>query len=165
MASRKWETVFFKNHTQNVVEKLFPDLFLKNKSWLISGSIDIQFVFIVCQVGDYRNILKLTCRPLAFTLHKAFLKNKSRSGTRLPPSFSEWKIFLLLNSIAVPNFIVWFLLFSWDIGQCVYGNCLLIGLWRYKFRKKPQLSIQAVFGTWPKSQDKYLENERAFKMK
>ena len=49
----------------------------------------MQFVFIVCQVRDYRNILKLSCRPLAFTLYKAFLKNKSRSGTRLPPSFSE----------------------------------------------------------------------------
>ena len=36
----------------------------------ISGSIVwsfIQFVLIVCQVGVYQNILKLTCKPLAFT--------------------------------------------------------------------------------------------------
>ena len=27
----------------------------------------LMFVFIVCQVDDYRNILKLSCRALAFT--------------------------------------------------------------------------------------------------
>ena len=26
-----------------------------------------QFVFLVCQVEDYRNILKLNCKPFAFT--------------------------------------------------------------------------------------------------
>ena len=40
----------------------------------------IQFVFIVCQVEDYRNILKLSCRQLAFTSYKAFFKNKKESG-------------------------------------------------------------------------------------
>ena len=33
--------------------------------------------------NGYENTLKLTCRPLAFTSHKAFLKNKKRSGTKL----------------------------------------------------------------------------------
>ena len=45
-----------KNHTQNAVEKLFPEIVH------ISGSIVesfIQFLFIVCQVDDHRNILKL----------------------------------------------------------------------------------------------------------
>ena len=28
--------------------------------------------FIVCQVEDYRNLLKLSCRPLSFTSYKAF---------------------------------------------------------------------------------------------
>ena len=27
----------------------------------------LMFVFIVCQVDDYRNILKLSCRAIAFT--------------------------------------------------------------------------------------------------
>ena len=36
----------------------------------------VKFVFTVCQVKDYRNILKLTCRSLAFTLYKAFQKQK-----------------------------------------------------------------------------------------
>ena len=48
----------------------------------------MQFVFIVCRVEDYRNMLKLTCRPLALTSYKAFLKNKERSETSLPASFS-----------------------------------------------------------------------------
>ena len=43
---------------------------LKSKIEHISGSIAlifIQFAFIVCQVEGYRNILKVSCRPLAFT--------------------------------------------------------------------------------------------------
>ena len=44
--------------------------------------------FIVCQVHGYQDILKLSCRPLAFTPYKAFLKNKKRSKTSLPASFS-----------------------------------------------------------------------------
>ena len=42
----------------------------------------------VCQVEDYYRILKLNCRPLAFTSYKVFLKNKKRVGTSLPNSFS-----------------------------------------------------------------------------
>ena len=33
-------------------------------------------IFIVSQVEDYRNILKLNCRLLAFTLCKDFLKTQ-----------------------------------------------------------------------------------------
>ena len=29
----KWRKLFLKNHAQNVVEKLLPDLFLKNQNW------------------------------------------------------------------------------------------------------------------------------------
>ena len=43
----------------------------------------IQFVFIVCQVEGYPNILKLSCTLLAFTSFKAFLKTQERSGTSL----------------------------------------------------------------------------------
>ena len=82
--------IFVENHTQNVEEKLFPDPFLKNKVEHISGSIVqsfVQFTFIISQVDDDRNILKLSSRPLAFTSYKVFLKNKKRSGTSLPASF------------------------------------------------------------------------------
>ena len=45
--------IFLKSHIQNAVKNI-----------------------IVCQVEDYRNILKLSCRPLAFTSYKAFAKSK-----------------------------------------------------------------------------------------
>ena len=79
-----------KNHSQNVVEKLLPNPFLKNQNQYISESIAkslMQFVYIVCQVESCQNILKLSYRPLAFTLCKAFLKNQKRSRTGLPSSF------------------------------------------------------------------------------
>ena len=69
-----WDTFFLKNQRESVVEKLFQDPFLKyqNRPYLWIKSF-IQFVFIVCQVEGYQNILKLTCRQLAFTWYKAFL--------------------------------------------------------------------------------------------
>ena len=56
----------------------------------ISGSIVnsfIQFAVVVWQVDGQQNILKLSCRRLAFTSYQAFLKKK-RSGTSLPALFS-----------------------------------------------------------------------------
>ena len=48
----------------------------------------IQLVFIVSQVEGYQNILKLSCKLLAITSYKAFLKNKKKSGANLPVPFS-----------------------------------------------------------------------------
>ena len=48
------------------------------------------FFFIVWQVEDCRNRLKLSCRIIAFNSNKAFLKNKKRSGNSLPATFSAW---------------------------------------------------------------------------
>ena len=47
----------------------------------------------LCQLIEYVklraiDILKLSCRSLAFTSNKAFLKNKKRSAASLPASFS-----------------------------------------------------------------------------
>ena len=75
--------IFFDNLIQNVVEKLVADHFLKSQNEDISQSK----VFIVCQVEGNCNILKISCKPLAFTSYKTFLKNKKRSGTSLPPHF------------------------------------------------------------------------------
>ena len=68
-----------KNHAQKLVEKLFPDSFQKMKIEQISGSIVYSFIlfaFIVCQVEDYQNVLKLSYRRLAFTSYEAFFKKK-----------------------------------------------------------------------------------------
>ena len=69
----------------------FPDPFLKKKIEHHFGSIVKSFIhvaFIVCQVEGYLKKSKLSCRPLALTSNKAFLKNKRRSGTSLPASSS-----------------------------------------------------------------------------
>ena len=49
---------------------------------------------MVYQVKDSQNILKLSCRPLALTSYKAFIKNK-RSGISLSVSISA--LFLKKN--------------------------------------------------------------------
>ena len=49
--------------------------------------LNVMLPFMVWQVEDYQNILKLNCRPLVFTSYKAFLKNKI-SGASLSASFS-----------------------------------------------------------------------------
>ena len=75
----------------NMVEKYSQTLFEKVKIKHISGSVVLSFmqlVFIVCQVEGYRTILKISCRPLVFTSYKAYSKNKKRSETSLPTSFS-----------------------------------------------------------------------------
>ena len=48
----------------------------------------MQPVFIVIQGEDYRNILKLSCRPLAFTSYKGFFDKQRGLETSLPASFS-----------------------------------------------------------------------------
>ena len=67
------ENIFLEKSCTNVMKKLFPDSFLKNQNW----TSFTQFVFVVCQVEGYQNILKLSCRLLAFTSHtKLFRKVK-----------------------------------------------------------------------------------------
>ena len=39
------------------------------------------------QVEGYRNILKISCRPIVFTSYKTFLKNKKKSATSVLDSF------------------------------------------------------------------------------
>ena len=92
-----------------------------SKKWKLIISLD-QF-FIVCQVKEYRDILKLSCRPLAFTSSK----NNKRSGASLLHHLLHnfWrKIFLLLYSITWPYFIVWLLLLCEILGNtCIVVVC------------------------------------------
>ena len=105
--------IFLKSHTQNVVEILFSDPFSKNQNWAYFWINSVKFYidcFIVCQVEDYQKILKLSCRSLAFTSYKAFLKTKRGLELVSLANFMHdfWsKMFILLYSIAWPNFIVW----------------------------------------------------------
>ena len=95
------------------------------KKWKFSISLDqyskvLYFVFIVCQVEDYRKWLKLSCRSLAFTSNKAFLKTKKGLELVSLPHFlhDSWrKTFLLLCSFTWPNFNVWLRLLRELLGN------------------------------------------------
>ena len=132
-----WETFFLKIHTQNVLETLFPGPFLNNQYWAYLWINSLKFYtvcFFICQVEGYRNILKLSCKTLAFASYIVFLKNKMRSGTSLPVSFSAWflkKIIFLVISYYLTKFHCLVAFTLWDIGQYVY--CSHLRLWCHKF--------------------------------
>ena len=86
-----------------MVEILFPDPVLKKQNWAYLWINSLTYytgIFIICQVEVYQNILHLSCRPLAFTSYKAFLKGKRDlepvSLHHLLHDFCR-KIFLLLD--------------------------------------------------------------------
>ena len=70
----------------------------------------MQFVYIIYQVKGCQNILKPGWRQLAFSLYKAFLKNKKRSRTSLT-------YLILLYFTNWPNFIVWLPLIRGMLGN------------------------------------------------
>ena len=154
-----------KNHTQNLLEKLFPGPFLKNRNCAYVWINSLKFntvVFVVCQVGSYRKMLKISCRPLAFTSYKAFLKCKKGLELASLPHFLHdfWRNTYLVIFYSLAKFHRLVAFTSWDIGQYVYCNCLLTRLWRHAFWNQPYISNQAVFSAWPKSQDKNLNTLR-----
>ena len=139
-----------------MIQKLFADPFLKNQNsaylWINILKFYIYFVFTVCQVEHYRQWLKLSCRPLAFTSYQAFLKSKERSGTSFSASFSAW--FLKKNiSVVIFYYLTKFqclVAFTfWDIGKYVYSNCLPTRLWRQNFESNLIFQIKGtLIQTW-----------------
>ena len=132
--------IFLEKSYSKCVEETIPrHLFKKIKieymsEWIVYSCI--QLGFIVCQFQDYRNILKLSGRPLAFTSYKFFKKNKKRCGTSLPASFSAQflkKNISLVISYGLTKFHCLVVFTLWNIGQYVYCNCFLTRLWRHKF--------------------------------
>ena len=129
-----------KNHTQNMVEKLFPNSYLKNLNggylWINNLTFYTVSFYFMLSCGLSKYILKLSCRPLAFTSCKAFFKKQKRGLelVSLPHCLHVFlrKIFILLYSITWPNFIVWLPFLRKILGN-VFCNCLLTRLWRHKF--------------------------------
>ena len=64
--------IFVKNYTQNAIEILFPVPFLKKTKLSISMDQYSKVLFSLFLLYANQNILKLSCRPLAFTSYKAF---------------------------------------------------------------------------------------------
>ena len=72
-------SIFLENRSKNVIKKLVPDRFIKNRNWAylwINSLMFYKFVFIIYHVDGYQNILKLSCRPTDITSYKACLKKK-----------------------------------------------------------------------------------------
>ena len=81
-----------KSYTKCGAETSSKTFFYKIRIEHTSGPVVSSFtqlIFIVWQVEGYRNISKLSSRPLALTSYKAFFKNKG-SGTSFSASFWAW---------------------------------------------------------------------------
>ena len=67
-----WETTFLKNHTQNVLEKLFADPFLKNQNWTVSGSINIpefyKVYFYCLTISGWSKYIEFKLQTICFYL-------------------------------------------------------------------------------------------------
>ena len=62
-----------------LIEYDMRNMFLETHALNVIVSCFIHFVFIVSQVEDYRNTMKLNCRPLAFTSYKAFFVEQNEA--------------------------------------------------------------------------------------
>ena len=91
-AIRQWNLVsLYNNNTRNnFLEKSYtecdtetiPRPSLEKQNWayfLINGQSLTQFVFVVCWIENYQNLLKLSFRPLVLTHIKGFLKTKKEA--------------------------------------------------------------------------------------
>ena len=105
-----------KNHTQNMVEKLVPDSFLKNQNWahLWINNNKFYTVCFYCMSGieDCQIILKLRYSLLAQTSYESFLTNKTKRGLELVSLthfmhdfqrkiFSNWPNFNFCNPLLI----------------------------------------------------------------
>ena len=128
----------FKNRTQNVQEKLFPDPYLKNQNWVGLWIYSLKFytVFLncmlICGLSKYSEIkLRKTCFYV-----KLFYKTKNGLELVSLPYFQHdfWRkifLFVLFYQLTKLHCLVAFS--SWDIEQYVYCNSFLTRLWRQKF--------------------------------
>ena len=129
---------------------------------------DINLFLLHVQVEVYQNVLKLRCWPLGFILYKAFSKNKKRSGTSLPISFSAWFLKMKISYVINwPNSIAWLSSLLEILGiMCIVTICRQCVAAKILKSKLPFLSKR--FPTWPKRQEKIvntLRTKTAFNMK
>ena len=132
-----------KNYLQNGVEKLFPDSFVKNINWAYYW-INILKSYITYFHSMSSWGLWEYIETKLQNSYKAFLKNKVRSGTSLPASYSLWFLEnIILNNIfehysgdiLLPDQISisdCFNLVKYRV-ICMYCNCLLTSLWGHEY--------------------------------
>ena len=75
-----------KIHTHIVVEKQFQNNFLKNQKSLDQQcNVFYSFLLLYFQFEGFRNILKQSCRPLAFISNKDLIFIKHKEVWKQPP--------------------------------------------------------------------------------
>ena len=115
--------------------KLFPDPFLKNQNWAYLWISSVNFYtacFYWLPCWELSTYIETKLQTTYFSFLSSFFKNKKRSGTSLPASFSAWfltKNIFLVMFYYLTKFHCLAAFTSWDIGQYVYCNCLLTRLW------------------------------------
>ena len=91
--NRLWQTFFLKYHTQNVLEKLFPEAFIKNKNWAYFWISSLKF-YTVCfccmSTWGLSKCFEIKQRTTCFYLILGFFKKLKRSSFSLPAFFSLW---------------------------------------------------------------------------
>ena len=133
--------------------KLVANLFIKKQIEHFSGSTvwNVILLFLLyVQVEVYQNIWKLGYWPLAWTLCKAFLKNKKRSGSKPPTLFSIW---FLKKKLTKCHCLIVFN--SWDISQYVFV-IISLSVCDVIFLKLILAFLSSRFPIWTKNQDKNL---------
>ena len=75
--------MWWRNYSQVLSKELKSSISLDQQS-----NVLYSLFLLYVQVEEYRNTLKLSYRPFAFTSYKAFSKNKKMSGTSFLASFS-----------------------------------------------------------------------------
>ena len=131
--------IFLENHTQNMVEKLFPDPFVKNQNrgYLWINSLKFNTVCFQCMPSSglpkyFQAKLQTTC----FYLIQRFSKKQKGLELASLPHFllGFWKKNIsLVIFYYLTKFHCLFGFTSWDIGQYMYCNCLLTRFWRNQF--------------------------------
>ena len=126
-----------------------PRPFLKSQNlaclWISSLNIYTVFVFIVCQVVDYWNILALSCRPLVFTSYKAFQIHKK--GIELFLNYS-WTILIFCMTFEEKHFSCYILLTEKIplSGYLYFGRYWAIGVFyllvNHVFPHDPKVNIK-----------------------
>ena len=125
----------WKNHTQNVVEKLFPDPFLKYQNWAYLRINILKFYLFCLYCLESRALSKLIETKLQTTCIYLIKKNKKKTkrGLEIKRSLEQvclphflhgfWrKIFLLLYFFTWPYFNVWLPL----LREILENMCIVI---------------------------------------
>ena len=128
----------------------------------------IPFVFIVCQVEVYQNILKLSYRSLRFTSYQIFSKNEKQVWNQSP-----WLIFcitfedkyfsfdnLLIDQVSLSSYL--YCVRYWAI--CAFPLFVTLGYDIMNFEINLIFLIKPFFlhGKNSSRKIKYLENEKSF---